>query len=647
MIQWVITSSLFILVIVILRYALKGKISLRLQYALWILVLIRLLVPVSFGNSRVSVMNLIDKYEVRHTANGIGTTGLVSNTDVQVPGSYYDKLEDNYKTTSTEVSLHAVDNEKLQESEKSLPKERIFQAKIAGSHLYALWLAGAAVVGVWLMVVNLGFALRVKRTRSAINISSCPMKVYSSHAVDTSCMFGLLRPAIYIANEDLKNEIVLNHVLEHELTHFRHLDHVWSFLRCICIAVHWYNPLVWWAASLSRQDEEMACDEATICKIGEGSRSSYGRTLIEVTCSKRRMGNLIIAATTMSGSKKRIKERIAMIAQRPRTTFYPLMAVLIISAMAVGCAFTGASKSAAKTTPEIQPIKTEETTPQATLEVKYGENGESSAYSEEKLYLINALYDIFNTGKEMSIDVQIGSGVTYKTYRLYDQSCAIKYGSIFSNYEYTKVAKPDTKPGSYEVHLASVDGTKSFTIFNGNTTTVMYNDGSNRMYWSAADKDNTNSFWGEHVMNPSLAELMYNEYLELCMSTDNVSFSLSGNASEAAELFVKRIYKEQCLDNEPPGKYSIKDYSALHWGVIEAGGDGKAIVGWMEYTLLPEYPDLHGFGAGNTVNGEGEYKGWPVMYRQFVLQKQADGFWHCVGFGTGGYSLPEHGAYIE
>jgi beta-lactamase regulating signal transducer with metallopeptidase domain len=61
---------------------------------------------------------------------------------------------------------------------------------------------------------------------------------------------------------------------------------------------------VWWAASLSKQDAELACDEATIRKIGEDSRSSYGRTLIELTCREKRKGSLVIAATTMSGSKK-------------------------------------------------------------------------------------------------------------------------------------------------------------------------------------------------------------------------------------------------------------------------------------------------------------------------------------------------------
>ena len=53
--QWIVSSSVLILVVIALRYVLRGKLSLRMQYALWLLVLVRLLVPVSFGASDLSV----------------------------------------------------------------------------------------------------------------------------------------------------------------------------------------------------------------------------------------------------------------------------------------------------------------------------------------------------------------------------------------------------------------------------------------------------------------------------------------------------------------------------------------------------------------------------------------------------------------
>ena len=60
MIEWAITSSVLILVVLTLRRLLMGKISLRLQYGLWALVLVRLLVPVSVGGTAVSILNAVE-----------------------------------------------------------------------------------------------------------------------------------------------------------------------------------------------------------------------------------------------------------------------------------------------------------------------------------------------------------------------------------------------------------------------------------------------------------------------------------------------------------------------------------------------------------------------------------------------------------
>ena len=56
---WILSSSLLILIIIGLRFLLKGKVSFRVQYAMWLIVLLRLLIPFSVGRSPVSVENVI------------------------------------------------------------------------------------------------------------------------------------------------------------------------------------------------------------------------------------------------------------------------------------------------------------------------------------------------------------------------------------------------------------------------------------------------------------------------------------------------------------------------------------------------------------------------------------------------------------
>ena len=79
--QWIVSSSVLILVVIALRYVLRGKLSLRMQYALWLLVLVRLLVPVSFGASDLSVMNAVPERAptVQHAQHAFVLTSRTSS----------------------------------------------------------------------------------------------------------------------------------------------------------------------------------------------------------------------------------------------------------------------------------------------------------------------------------------------------------------------------------------------------------------------------------------------------------------------------------------------------------------------------------------------------------------------------------------
>jgi len=61
--EWILSSSVLILIVIALRSVFKGRISLGLQYAIWGLVLLRLFIPFSFGSSSISVANLTNRVE--------------------------------------------------------------------------------------------------------------------------------------------------------------------------------------------------------------------------------------------------------------------------------------------------------------------------------------------------------------------------------------------------------------------------------------------------------------------------------------------------------------------------------------------------------------------------------------------------------
>lgn len=360
MIEWIVSSAVLIVVVSLVRQLLKGKISLRLQYALWAIVLVRLLVPITFGESKISVLNVLDQAAsvveqqepleeptvsdpgwepIGGTADPIpsGTVGTPS-----IPENPYPVISEQPEPVVPIVPDPGMNSDPVTEPEPPAVDEPSEAPTVSPAQILTLfWLCGIVVVGLWFLFTNLRFWLRLRRSRRELALD-CPIRVYVTGAVETPCLFGLIHPAVYMTPEVAGSREVMHHVLAHELTHYHHWDHIWSVLRCVCLALHWYNPLVWLAASLSRRDAELACDESTIRRIGEGERAAYGRTLIGLTCAHR--SNLLHTATTMTGSKKSIKERIVLIAQKPKMAIYTLVAVILIAAIAVGCTFTGAKE---------------------------------------------------------------------------------------------------------------------------------------------------------------------------------------------------------------------------------------------------------------------------------------------------------------
>lgn len=326
MVEWIVSSSVLIAVVLLLRRVLKGRISLRLQYALWVLVLARLLIPVSFGGTAISVGNLTQK-----AAESEPVRVITDLAETQVP-VFREQWTGEKPMQGDTVAAAPVIGDGGQQTADGASVPDV---------LKAIWLSGVAAVGAWFLISNLRLRRMLRKSRVLLEYGS-DLPVYVSGAVETPCLFGLPRPAIYLTKAASGQEIVMRHAVEHELTHYRHGDHIWAILRCVCLAVHWYNPLVWWAAVCSRNDAELACDEMTIKRLGEGERAAYGRTLIGLTCEKRPA--LLSTATTMTGSGRSIRERIALIVKKPKMAAYTAVAVVLIAALAVGCTFTGADE---------------------------------------------------------------------------------------------------------------------------------------------------------------------------------------------------------------------------------------------------------------------------------------------------------------
>ena len=336
MIEWVVSSCILILAVIALRYLLRGRISLRLQYALWLLVLARLLIPVSFGSTDISVMSVVEKAPAVQAVESVRNVDTIWQADNgTVEGYPAGPLMPDTPVTVVTIAP-GVTNDQFGRMESALTLRKI---------LLPVWWGGAAVTLLVFLTANLRFAARLRKSRRPLTVEGAALSVYVAQERAVPCLFGLFRPAIYVTQAATDDPELLRHTVAHETTHFRQGDHVWALLRTVCLALHWWNPLVWWAAKLSRQDGELACDEATIRTLGESERAAYGRTLIRMACGPG--SYVLLTATTMDGGKTSLHERIVLLAKKPRTAVTAAIVVVLAAALCIACTFTGAKKDGA------------------------------------------------------------------------------------------------------------------------------------------------------------------------------------------------------------------------------------------------------------------------------------------------------------
>lgn len=342
MVEWIVSSSVLIAVVIALRWLFRNKLKMTVRYALWGLVLLRLLLPFSIGKAVISVGNWVQKLTAQPAVQEI--------IEIQIPlqsqKSAYEEALENYRDQG--VHVESLDQNTLnyiwQEAEKQAHKKPLGEILTLAAKL--LWVTGGTLVAGFFLYSNSRFGRILIKNRRDTGIRTGKLPVFTAAELDSPCLFALAHPAIYLTEDVLADPTLMRHTLEHETTHYRHGDHIWAVLRGLCLAVHWYNPLVWAAAILSQRDGELACDEATVARLGEGERAEYGRTLIGMTCGKK--ANVFLTATRMTTGS--LRQRIHMLAKKPKTAGYILVFVAIIAAIAVGCTFTGAGKGEAQPT---------------------------------------------------------------------------------------------------------------------------------------------------------------------------------------------------------------------------------------------------------------------------------------------------------
>lgn len=339
-----LTSSVLILALLALRRLFRRTVSRRMQYALWLLVLVRLLVPVNVGTLAHNVLSAAEPVQAA-VEKRLETPILYTQDGTErrpaqlLPG----------KESQGESLSPPSDAAQSAPADEYYTVTPTYRTVTLSEALTYVWYAGMAGVGAWFLFTNLRFARALRKARTPYRVEGCRYPVYLVSALPSPCLFGVLRPAVYLNEKALQSPDALRFVLAHEQTHARHLDPLWSLLRGVCLTVYWFDPLVWLAAVLSREDCELACDEGTLRALGADERAAYGKALLALVPVCDKPQNPLLGATTMTSGKRSLKERITRIAENRQAKAAAVFAVVALAALVCAVSFTGAPD----TTPEV------------------------------------------------------------------------------------------------------------------------------------------------------------------------------------------------------------------------------------------------------------------------------------------------------
>ena len=324
-------SSVLIALVFALRYALRRRLAPRWQYALWLLVVLRLALPVA-PPSPTSVFNLVSW---RPHALATPTPTLTPPSADGAPAQVV----------------------------SAAPAPIVLAASAARDWrllLLSVWATVAALLLVRLGLRSYRLTSGVCRQRPVTRqdvidlLEDCkqeldvhiPISVVQSAEVATPALLGFLRPRLLLPERLLEafGTEELRLLFLHELAHVKRRDILGNWLATLVHVLHWFNPLVALAMARMRADRELATDSLVLSNRGEADNRSYGHALIRLV-EFAAAPSLLPGTVGVLEDKAELERRVAMIATHRADAYRGSLLAAGILLVLAGTTLTGSVRA--------------------------------------------------------------------------------------------------------------------------------------------------------------------------------------------------------------------------------------------------------------------------------------------------------------
>lgn len=327
-----LTGVYCILAVLLVRLLLKRQPKI-FSYVLWIIVLFRLVCPISFESpfsafheTNTSVMTSQGLQKVRRI-DGMGVwMGELSEENNQESSEYVSLLDER---TTADIRKNSSAEKDLKASDKNISlspemvKSRLSDFFQNESYMKNFWFTAGAVwfAGVCGMLIYAVFSAASLRKR--LQNARQQEYYYVMEGLETPFVFGMIHPRIYLPLGLSEGEIP--YILEHERTHIRRRDYIIKPVAFLVLCIHWFNPLVWLAFSCMGKDMEMSCDEAVLKKMGKDIRQEYSVSLLALACDRR-----FLNGSPLAFGEGEVKGRIKNILNYKKPGFWGILLAIVV-----------------------------------------------------------------------------------------------------------------------------------------------------------------------------------------------------------------------------------------------------------------------------------------------------------------------------
>lgn len=361
-----LSGTLLILILLLLRPLYQSRLSKRWQYYIWLVVVARLLLPITPESSLIGgFFNRLDRFELSGTGIRQMSIQNSSNSDTiedfqNDPDTIFNELTpdsttqreiswsssyDNTQTinpdadiTGTEIKTNesgGKDSSQAKESpdphvlssdnEAELQSVRGIPEDTAGK-IIAVWLvmtllllvrkvtvyqsfvkyvnAGSMPVDDIVLLESFGQIMTQNHIRGTIDLRR-------NNLVSSPLLIGFIHPRIILPDTKL-SESDFYYTILHELTHYTRRDMLYKWLIQLTVCLHWFNPFVYLMGHEANRLCELSCDERVIGSLPANARKYYGDTLLNAVGTGGSYKDTL-ASITLSESKELLKGRLEAI----------------------------------------------------------------------------------------------------------------------------------------------------------------------------------------------------------------------------------------------------------------------------------------------------------------------------------------------